>query len=110
MNGSKGILLSLLTFLLTLLPARASDATKSENWPSWRGPRLDGTAHETGIPTRFSDTDNVRWKTKLPGSGYSTPVVWGDRLFVTWCVEAEERRMLPSVDSNDGKAHREMHV
>jgi outer membrane protein assembly factor BamB len=103
MNGRKGIFLSLLTSLLLFLPVRAGNATRSENWPSWRGPRGDGTAHENGIPTRFSDTDNVRWKTRLPGNGYSSPVVWGDRLFVTWCVEDEQRRVLACLDRTDGK-------
>jgi len=103
MNGRKGVFLFLLTLLFTFLPARAGDASRSENWPSWRGPRGDGTSQEIGIPTHFNDTDNVRWKTKLPGNGYSSPVVWGDRLFVTWCVEDEERRVLACLDRKDGK-------
>src|SRR4051794_17587201 len=103
MNGRKSVFLSLLTFLLTFAPARAGDASRSENWPSWRGPRGDGTSQTIGIPTHFNDTNNVRWKTNLPGNGYSSPVGWGDRVFVTWCVEDEERRVLACLDRKDGK-------
>ena len=96
-------LLSLLPLLFLLQPARAGDVTKAEHWPAWRGPHLDGTSRETGIPTRFSDTDNVRWKTRLPGRGYSSPIVWGDRVFVTWCLEDEEQRVLACIDRKSGK-------
>jgi len=103
MNGRKGVLLALFALLLLLDLSRAADVTKPENWPAWRGPRGDGTAQALGIPTHFNDTDNVRWKTNLPGNGYSSPVVWGDRLFVTWCIEEEERRVLACLDRKDGK-------
>src|SRR5437763_365754 len=93
---------TLLTLLLALQPARA-DATKAENWPAWRGPRGDGTSSARSIPARWGDTENVRWKRKLPGRGYSSPVVWGDRVFVTWCVEEEERRVLACLDRRDGR-------
>lgn len=55
----------------------------SENWPSWRGPREDGTSLETNLPTTWSPTENVAWKTPLPGPGGSTPVVWDDHIFLT---------------------------
>ena len=84
---------------LALLPL----AGRAENWPVWRGPRGDGTSTETGIPTRWSSTDNVRWKTPLPGRGYSSPVVWGERIFVTWCVEDRKTRVLGCLDRKDGK-------
>ena len=56
---------------LTLLagPARAG------NWPCWRGPRLDGTSAEKNIPTHWSATSNVLWKSALPGAGHASPVV-----------------------------------
>ena len=54
-----------------------------ENWPHWRGPRLDGTSAETGLPATWSRDDNVRWRLPLPGPAGSTPVVWGERVFLT---------------------------
>jgi len=68
------IILSLL--LPLLLPA--------ENWPQWRGPSEDGISSETNVAVRWSaDSDNIAWKAPLKGQGTSTPIVWGDRLFVT---------------------------
>ncbi len=54
----------------------------SENWPTWRGPAANGMAPGGNPPTEFSESKNVQWKIKLPGSGNSTPVIWGDQVFV----------------------------
>ena len=75
---------------------------RAENWPQWRGPRGDGTSLETGIPTAWSETQNVRWKTPIPGKGHSSPVVWGDRIFLTTCLEGREERVLLCLDRKDG--------
>ncbi|HEX6886110.1 MAG TPA: PQQ-binding-like beta-propeller repeat protein [Planctomycetota bacterium] len=55
------------------------------HWPHWRGPTRDGVAAGSA-PTRWSDTENVRWKVTVPGRGMSTPIVLGERLFVTTAV------------------------
>lgn len=55
----------------------------AENWPNWRGPHWDGSSTETGLPTTFSASENVRWSVALPGEGASTPVIWGDSVFLT---------------------------
>lgn len=55
---------------------------QAENWPQWRGPRGDGISAEKAIPTKWSKTENVRWRAELPGQGGATPAVWGDRIFV----------------------------
>src|SRR5262245_5333184 len=89
--------LLVLVCLLTSRPAAA------EEWPGWRGPRGDGTSKETGVPLRWSATDNVRWKTPIPGKGHSSPIVWGDRVFVTSCIENREERVLLCIDRRDGK-------
>jgi outer membrane protein assembly factor BamB len=67
---------------LLILVAQVS----AENWPQWRGPENKGVSTEEGLPTRWSDTENVAWKSKLPGRGSSTPAVWANRLFLT-CQE-----------------------
>jgi outer membrane protein assembly factor BamB len=70
--------------LLMLLPLLLlSGAVSAENWPGWRGPSHNGVSPEKGLPARWSATENVRWKVKLPGAGVSAPVVWGERVFVT---------------------------
>src|SRR5205085_9682134 len=73
------------------------------DWPAWRGPHGDGTSDETGLPLRWNAAENVRWKTPIPGSGHSSPIVWGDRLFLTSCREAEKERVLLCLDLNDGR-------
>jgi outer membrane protein assembly factor BamB len=67
---------------LALLVA-TTGSLRAENWPQWRGPNNDGISHEKGLSTQWSDTRNIAWKLALPGMGGSTPVVWGDRLFLT---------------------------
>ena len=64
--------------------------TQAQNWPSWRGPSGDGIAREKGFPTIWSATDNIAWKTPIPGRGHSSPIVWGDRIFVTSCIEGND--------------------
>lgn len=55
----------------------------AEDWPHWRGPNASGVSSEQTLPTRWSATENVAWKARLAGLGISTPVVSGDRVFVT---------------------------
>ena len=52
-------------------------------WGQWRGPLATGAAPKADPPVEWSETKNIRWKTKLPGLGHSSPVVWGDLVFVT---------------------------
>lgn len=66
---------------LWVLPSLSAGA--NDNWPQWRGPSLNGTSDSTGVPERWSETENVKWKAKLPSWSGSTPAVWGDRIFVT---------------------------
>lgn len=68
---------------LLLIAAMPVGSTRAENWPQWRGKRLDGVSHETGLPTTWAKDKNVAWTLPLPGMGGSTPAVWGDRLFLT---------------------------
>ncbi len=60
--------------------------TPAADWPQFRGPGGSGVAEETGLPTRWSPTENIRWKAPLPGRGVSSPVVAGGRVFVTACT------------------------
>lgn len=55
----------------------------STDWPCWRGPRADGVADRRSLPLRWSPTENIRWSVQLPGWGTSSPVVYGDRVFIT---------------------------
>jgi outer membrane protein assembly factor BamB len=89
--------------LTTLLLCLSVGNARAEEWPGWRGPRGDGTSAESGIPQTWGPTENVRWKTAIPGIGHSSPIVWGDRVFVTSCIEEQGQRMLFAVDRLSGK-------
>lgn len=61
-------------------------AASSANWPSWRGPLANGVAPDAHPPTRWSESDNVQWKVSIPGRGTSTPVIWGDQVFILTAI------------------------
>ena len=62
------------------------------DWPQWRGPSGTGTTTETGLPVKWSATENVAWKAPIGGLGVSTPIVVGDRVFVTSQLGSGVRR------------------
>lgn len=71
-----------------------AESGRAENWPHWRGPDFDGSSPETDLPEEFGPEENLSWKTTLEGTGGSTPIVWGNRIFIssqddrnrTWAV------------------------
>src|ERR1044072_8253059 len=79
-------------------PLSGADA----NWPRWRGAQQDGHSDDSGLPTRWSNT-NVVWKTTLPGIGQSTPIIWGDRIFLTSALTQGQERLVLCVDRRSGK-------
>jgi outer membrane protein assembly factor BamB len=64
----------------------AEVAVAQENWPQWRGPLATGVAPDADPPLEWSETRNVKWKTAIPGFGTSTPVVWGDQVFILTAI------------------------
>ena len=78
-----------LAFTAAALLAAASVALSAENWPQWRGPGGLGVSTEKQLPGEWAPDRNVVWKVELPGGGHSSPVVWGDRLFLTAVIEGE---------------------
>jgi hypothetical protein len=75
----------------------------AENWPCWRGPRGDGTSLEQNVPVEWSGTENVAWKVAVPGTGHASPIVWGDRIFLTSCQEEAKQRLLVCFDRRTGE-------
>ena len=88
--------------ILSLLALSLSIA-HAGNWPQWRGPNQDGSSEETNLPEKFSKTENVKWAADLPGLSASVPVVWGDSLFITAPVPAEEKFVGLCIDAKTGK-------
>ena len=85
------------TALLTAAAAGAGD------WPQWRGPKLDGSADETGLPTTFSKTENFAWAVPLPGACGATPIVLGERIFLISTKTGSEDLMGMCLGLRDGK-------
>ncbi len=73
-----------------------------EDWPCWRGPRGDGQSSETNLPIKWSPTENIAWKTPIPGIGHSSPIVHGDHVFLTTCLLKEQVRLLICLNRKDG--------
>lgn len=76
---------------LVSAPVRAADPSPEwlDNWPAWRGPGFNGTGPKADPPVAWSDQENLRWKAPLVGRGSSTPIIWGDQVFVLTAVDTE---------------------
>lgn len=72
-------------------------------WPRWRGPSGQGLVSGSGYPDRWSPTQNVLWRTPVAGNGNSSPIVWGDRVFLTTAYEGGRKLTLLSYRRSDGR-------
>lgn len=73
--------------LFAFTPALAINA---ENWPQFRGPNAQGISTEKHVPLQWTATENVAWRREIPGESWSSPIVWGDRVFVTTATDNGE--------------------
>lgn len=80
-----------------------SAAFSVANWPSWRGPDGTGGTSAKDLPEKWSATENVKWRAELPERGNSSPVVWGDKVFVTQALSGKKERKLLCFGRADGK-------
>jgi len=78
---------------------------QAENWPRFRGPTGQGLSCEKGLPLHWSASSNIVWKMSIPGEGWSSPIVWGDRIFVTTATENGSSCRVLSLSTKDGKVH-----
>ena len=86
-----------------LLLALAAHTVLADDWPQWRGPRNDGRSTEPAFPTTWSKTENVLWRTELPGEGHASPIVFGGRLFTVAAMPDTQERLLLCLDRITGK-------
>ena len=77
-----------LWFGIALMPAMAH----AGNWPQFRGPQSAGVATQTALPTEWGPDKNVEWKVQIPGVAWSSPIVWGDKVFVTTAITDNQRK------------------
>src|SRR5216684_2190967 len=66
-------------------------ATAQNNWAQFRGPGSLGVAEDPSLPDTWSTTENVAWKTEIPGTGWSSPAVWGDNIFLTSVISSDKQ-------------------
>ncbi len=93
----------MIRFLLPSLLLLSTAALRAENWANWRGPQHNGSSPEKGLPEKFSKTEGVKWAVPLPGSSAATPVIWGDRVFVTAAEAGASRQYAICLDRQTGK-------
>ena len=87
--------LRLYHLILLLFAPIFLNIASAQNWPCWRGPNGDGTSLETNLPVEWDSVKNVLWKSKVPGIGYSSPIIWEDKLFtLTALIDTQEKVLL----------------
>lgn len=102
--------LRLFLLLLSLLLIYGESSVVAENWPDFRGPTGQGHSAVTSAPLTWSEASHVRWKTPLPGKGWSTPVVWDHQIWMTTATEDGKKLWALCVDRESGKLEREILV
>jgi outer membrane protein assembly factor BamB len=88
---------------LCLIVAVGGSTHGGENWTSYRGPTDQGHADGADLPVRWSESQNIAWKTPVPGKAWSSPVIWGDRIWLTNAGEDGAHLSVVCVDKNSGK-------
>jgi hypothetical protein len=101
--GKVGSRQAQLTLSVLIFWFAAPATLRAEDWPCFRGPGHQGISQEKGIPTKWSATENIRWKTALPGEGWSSPIVIGDRVFVTAATDEGTSLHLICLDRKSGQ-------
>ena len=94
------VILTLCIFALAVIAASASQPVGFEkNWHHWRGPHATGVAVDANPPTTWSETENIRWKITIPGTGHAAPIIWEDKIFIQTAIEGKEEKK-ESEDTN----------
>src|SRR5207245_5247970 len=83
--------LRVLAICVVLLPAAAF----AGDWPQFRGPNGTGLADESQVPVEWGPDKNVMWKVKIPGVAWSSPIIWGDKVFVTTAITDKQTKPRP---------------
>src|ERR1017187_4933543 len=83
-----------------LVAATTAAPVPDQNWPQWRGPLQNGVAPAANPPTTWSETNNVKWKVKIPGSGQATPIIWDNRVFIQTAIPTGKK--VEAKPDNDG--------
>jgi outer membrane protein assembly factor BamB len=96
--------------LLSLVLASLAAAEADSTWTQFRGPNGTGKSNATGLPLQWSETENVRWKTRIHDKGWSSPVVWGDQVWMTTAREDGKELFAVAVARDSGKVLHDIKV
>lgn len=99
--------MSLRTLLCTALLLAAAQLHAAENWPQYRGPDGDGHTDATGLPLTFSDTEHVKWKTDIHGKAWSSPVIWGNQVWLSTANPEGTELSVVCLDKQNGQIQRD---
>jgi outer membrane protein assembly factor BamB len=99
---------SFLPAFVLLILVHSSKA--GENWPQFRGPQDDGTSDAIGLPLRWSETENIAWKTPIHDHGWSSPVIWGGQIWLTTASEDGKQLFAVCVDRDSGRVIHDVKV
>jgi outer membrane protein assembly factor BamB len=105
----------ILLIILAALYTSSASMTGAEDWPEFRGPSQQGEVNAKQLPEHWSATENIRWRCDLPGQGWSSPVVVGDRIFITAAVpkddSGEEYELCATIiGANDGTVLKQVNL
>ena len=89
--------------LVLCVAGLASGASAGENWPEFRGPTADGMSDARGLPVTFGENENLVWKTPIHDLGWSSPVVWGNQIWMTTATGDGKQMFAVCVDLESGK-------
>ncbi|HUY89401.1 MAG TPA: PQQ-binding-like beta-propeller repeat protein [Pirellulales bacterium] len=90
-------------YLSDVPEAAQAEPSNKTGWPCWRGPKGDNQSDDSWPAVRWSENDNVVWKSLIPGRGHATPCIWEDRIFIATADEQEQVQMLVCYDRRTGK-------
>ncbi len=95
---------------LTIMLLQIALAQAGENWPQFLGPQGNGVSDSRGLPLHWSETQNVKWKTAIHGRGWSSPVIWGNQIWMTTATPDGHELYAVCVDRETGKVLRDIHL
>src|SRR6185436_15685848 len=94
--------LILRTVVLSLAAAVIAVPARADNWPQWRGPKLNGSSEAKNLPDKL-DKASAKWATQLPGPSAGTPAVWDNRIFVSALDQQSQKLLALCLDRSDGR-------
>jgi len=91
-------------FLSCLLNAQSDPPGDNGNWTKWRGPNLTGVAPTGNPPIEWSESNNIKWKSEIPGIGHATPIIWENQIILSTAIQTDEK--VERVESENGQKPR----